>query len=130
VTVLYRRDRSSYVQDGHTQRIRVEGEVRRLLAPILHDDRKSLDAWLRSQHRYMRLEARVIRATPWGRLRWPDRLRKARLIAPFFVLAYCLVVKRGLLDGRAGWIYALQRLTAETILSMHLLAGDLGGDPD
>ena len=129
VTVLYRRDRSRYVQDGHTQRIQLDGEVRPLRAPVLHDDRKPLGDWLRSQHRYMRLESEVIRSTPWRELRWPDRLRKMRVVAPFFVLAYCLVAKGGLLDGRAGWFYAFQRFAAETILSLQLLESDVGGGP-
>ena len=34
VTVLYRRDPSRYVQDGHTQRVQVEGRVLDLRAPI------------------------------------------------------------------------------------------------
>jgi hypothetical protein len=121
VSVLYRRDRSRYVQDGHTQRIQIDGNVLDLRAPILHDDRKPLTEWLQSQDRYMSLEAEVIRDTPWSRLRWPDRVRKLRVVAPFFVLLYCLFVKRGILDGRAGWFYAIQRMIAESILSLHLL---------
>ena len=40
VTVLYRREAATYVQDGHTQRVAVEGEIEDLKAPIFHDDRK------------------------------------------------------------------------------------------
>jgi len=126
VTVLYRRDRARYVQDGHTQRILVDGRVLDLASPILHDDRKPLSSWLRAQNRYMRLEARLVRATSWSELAWPDRLRKLRVVAPFLVLLYCLFVKGGLLDGWPGWFYAFQRMTAETILSLHLLGADLG----
>jgi len=125
VTVLYRRDRARYVQDGHTQRIQVDGPVLDLEAPILHDDRKPLSSWLASQNRYMKLEAELLRDAPWSELRWPDRIRKLRVVAPFFVLLYCLVLKGGLLDGRAGWFYAFQRLISETTLSLHLLRRDL-----
>jgi glycosyltransferase involved in cell wall biosynthesis len=121
VIVLYRRERARYVQDGHTQRIRVDGPVVDLQAPILHDDRKPLTAWLPSQARYARLEAELIRATPWSELRWPDRIRKLRVVSPLSVPFYCLVLKGGLLDGRAGWHYALQRTIAESILSLYLL---------
>ena len=126
VAALYRRDRARYVQDGHTQRIQIDGRVLDLAAPILHDDRKPLSSWLRAQNRYMRLEARLVRSTPWDRLSWPDRLRKLRVVAPFLVFLYCLVVNGGLLDGWAGWFYAFQRMIAETILSLHLLGSDLG----
>ena len=136
VTVLYRRESASYVQDGHTQRIQVRGEVRDLASPILHDDRKSIFSWIQSQNRYMLLEANVIRNTPWNELKWSDRIRKLRLPAPFVVLLYCLILKGGLFQGRAGWFYAFQRMTAELILSLHLVApefmtgpGDGAGDP-
>jgi glycosyltransferase involved in cell wall biosynthesis len=125
VTVLYRRDRSQYVQDGHTQRIQVEGGVRQLRNPVLHDDRKSMVAWIQSQNRYMLLEAEVIRKTPWKQLKWSDRIRKLRLVAPLVVLLYCLIARGGLLQGWAGWFYAFQRTTAEMILSLHLLESDL-----
>ena len=57
VTVLYRREGASYIQDGHTQRVAVEGTVKDLRAPLLHDDRKSLRRWFNSQARYTQLEA-------------------------------------------------------------------------
>lgn len=124
VTVLYRRDSSRYVQDGHTQRIQVDGVVGELRSPILHDDRKSMFSWIQSQNRYMLLEANVIRNSAWSDLKWSDRIRKLRLPAPFVVLLYCLVLKGGLFQGRAGWFYAFQRMTAELILSLHLVAPD------
>lgn len=61
VTVLYRRDHATYRQDGHTQRVMIEGEVGQLKVPILHDDRKPLTHWLKSQDRYMRLEIEHLR---------------------------------------------------------------------
>jgi glycosyltransferase involved in cell wall biosynthesis len=125
VTVLYRRDRSRYMQDGHTQRIQVQGKVEQLRSPILHDDRKSMFSWIQSQNRYMLLEAEVIRETPWKELKWSDRIRKLRVVAPFVILLYCLIVKGGLLQGGAGWFYAFQRMTAEMILSLHLISSDL-----
>jgi len=125
VTVLYRRDSASYVQDGHTQRIEVRGRVEDLRSPVLHDDRKSVFSWIQSQNRYMLLEANVIRNKPWSELKWSNRIRKLRLPAPFVVLMYCLILKGGLLQGRAGWFYAFQRMTAELILSLHLVAPEL-----
>jgi hypothetical protein len=41
---------------------------------------------------------------------------------------YCLIAKGGVLDGRAGLYYALQRATAELILSLNLIDRALNGD--
>ena len=134
VTVLYDRETASYDQDGHTQRVMVEGEVLDLRAPILHDDRKSLEHWLRSQARYMKLEGNKLAAADWRDLGWADRLRKMRIIAPFAILFYCLFVRGAILDGRAGIYYALQRLLSESILSLYLIEASFGVeerlDPD
>lgn len=125
VTVLYSRAHASYMQDGHTQRVEIEGEVRDLQSPILHDDRKSLAHWVRAQSRYMNLEAGKLYRADYRQLGWADRLRKARLCAPFLMLLYCLFVKGALLDGRVGVYYALQRTFAEFMLSLYLIEHDL-----
>ena len=124
VTVLYRRDQAVYVQDGHTQRIAVTGEIGDLKAHILHDDRKPLERWLRSQIYYTQLEARKFSESD-APLKLPDRIRKMRYFAPFLVFIYCLLVQGNILDGRAGIFYAYQRMLAETLLSLHLLDEDV-----
>lgn len=121
VTVLYRRAAAHYVDDGHTQRVRVDGPVTPLKHSIFHDDRKPLSHWLASQARYMRLEADKLRAAPAGSLSTVDRVRRMIVIAPPAMFLYCLIGKRGILDGRAGLYYALQRATAELMLSLNLL---------
>ncbi|MDX1387895.1 MAG: glycosyltransferase family 2 protein [Acidobacteriota bacterium] len=125
VTVLYRPGSASYREDGHTMRISFPGETLELREKILHDDRKPLSIWLRAQQRYMTLESKIVRETPWKNLNWPDRLRKMRVVAPFVVLVYCLFFKGAILAGKAGFFYAFQRTTAELILSLHLLFHDL-----
>lgn len=125
VTVLFRRDGARYVQDGHTQRLVHEGLPAKLSTPLLHDDRKPLQHWLVSQARYMQLEAEKLKASPFAELDTIDRLRRLRVVAPPAVLLYCLFGKGLILDGRAGLLYALQRATAEMVLSLTLLCGDL-----
>jgi hypothetical protein len=127
VTVLLRRARSRVEQDGHAHRARVPGVVIPLAAPIFHDDRKSLAHWLGSQSRYMHIEAEKLRATPAASLSWPDRLRRLLVIAPLAMFVYCYLVRGGILDGRAGLFYALQRATAEAILSLYLIQRELNG---
>ncbi len=126
VTVLFRKDRATYVQDGHTQRLQVSGAVRALQAPIAHDDRKSFAHWRVAQRRYCRLEAEKLSRTPWSALGWPDRVRRLVVVAPAAVLVHCLVLRGGLLQGLAGWQYAFQRTWSETVLSQELLKRWLG----
>ena len=132
VVVLYRRAGARYVQDGHTQRIQVPGRIGSLAGTVFHDDRKPFAQWLAAQARYMRLEARKLDEVPSGRLGWADRLRKLIVIAPAAMFLYCLVVRGGIFDGKAGLYYALQRTVAEAILSLYLLRRRLnpGNTPD
>jgi glycosyltransferase involved in cell wall biosynthesis len=120
VTVLYRRDAASYVQDGHTQRIAVEGTIEELRAPLLHDDRKSLRRWLNSQARYTELEAQKLRAADKQELGIADRLRRWRILVPPAMLVYCLIVRGGIFDGWQGFYYAFQRTVAELMLAVNL----------
>jgi glycosyltransferase involved in cell wall biosynthesis len=130
VTVLFRRARARYEQDGHTQRVRVDGAVLPLQARIRHDDRKSLAHWLSAQARYMSLEAdKLTSATP-GTLGAVDQLRRWIVVAPPAMFLYCYLLRGGILDGRAGLFYALQRAASELILSLFLVRRMLGADPD
>ncbi|HEX7771047.1 MAG TPA: glycosyltransferase family 2 protein, partial [Pyrinomonadaceae bacterium] len=78
VTVLYRRDAASYVQDGHTQRVAIQGTIEELQMPLLHDDRKSLRRWFNSQKHYTELEAQKLRTADRLELSRVDRIRRLR----------------------------------------------------
>ncbi len=65
--------------------------------------------------------------TPPSQLGIPDRLRRHTVLAPFAVLALCLIWHRGLLDGWRGWFYAFQRMYVETLLSLMLWEARRGG---
>jgi glycosyltransferase involved in cell wall biosynthesis len=127
VTVLYRRAGAIYQQDGHTQRVRVEGAVLPLASRILHDDRKPLSHWIASQVRYMKLEADKLASTPSSSMADVDRVRKLIVLAPPLVFLRCLLLGGGILDGWPGLFYALQRATAELILSLTLVERRLLG---
>ena len=92
---------------------------------LLHDDRKSLERWLQSQSRYQAQEVDKLVTRPWSELSWPDRIRCTRVLGPLAVAVHCLLVKGLLFDGKAGLLYTAQRITADLILSMHLLRRDL-----
>ena len=67
-----------FVQDGHTEKLHIDGPIVRLNNRLLHDDRKSLERWLQSQSRYQAQEAEKLTTRPWSELSWPDRLRRTR----------------------------------------------------
>lgn len=120
--VLYRREKARYEEDGHAHQVSIlGGRVSMLKNKIEHDDRKSLSRWIASQDKYMIIEAKKITETPAHELSFPDRIRKKKILAPFVVFFYCLFVKKGILDGRAGWYYVFQRTFAEILLSIRLL---------
>ena len=121
VTVLYRRKKAFYQQDGHTQRVMLEGKIGCLTSKIFHDDRKSLGQWLAAQDRYQKLEATKLLKCKWAQLTWADRLRKMKIVSPFAILLYCLFVKGLMLDGWPGIYYTFQRTIAELMLSLYLI---------
>ena len=120
-TVLYRRNKAIYHDDGHAHRVKIDGEIETMNGYIHHDDRKSLSRWLGSQDRYMQIESKKILFTPDRELGLGDRIRKAKYIAPFIILVYCLILKGGIFDGWRGWYYAFQRMLAEILLSIYLI---------
>lgn len=124
--VLFRRGAGRFVQRGHTQLLELQGEVRELAHPILHDDRKPWPRFMANQRRYAALEARWLAAQPLATLRWPQRARRMLVLAPW--LAPLLALARGAaLDGRAGWRYAWERCVAESLIARELLALAVGG---
>jgi glycosyltransferase involved in cell wall biosynthesis len=119
--VLFRRQSSRYVQDGHTQRLQVTGEPGWLEGRIEHDDRKPVERWVSDQLRYAALEARHLVTTPRSELSMPDRIRAAGVLAPALVFVYTLLGQRLVLDAWPGFYYVLQRTCAELMLSLRLV---------
>jgi glycosyltransferase involved in cell wall biosynthesis len=127
---LFRRDRATYIDDGHTQLLSIQGKTGQLTAAFYHDDRKPLSRWLWAQDRYMVLEVKKLLATPKRELSLGDRIRKSKLLAPPIILIYCLILKGGIFDGWAGWYYAFQRVLAEILLSIHLIQAEAAAKSD
>jgi glycosyltransferase involved in cell wall biosynthesis len=129
VTVLFRREKSSYRDDGHAHRVVVQGEILDLRSPILHDDRKPLKSWFQAQSRYTELEAKKLLTSDPGTLAWTDRVRRWRIVAPVAMLFYCLIIRGGVRDGWAGFYYAFQRALAELMLSLYLIENKMSVPP-
>jgi glycosyltransferase involved in cell wall biosynthesis len=99
--ILFRRDQCVYEQDGHTQRLRVNGKHSRLAGFVYHDDRKPF--------------------SPRRELGLVDKLRQLIVVAPALTFFYTLFGKGLILDGWPGWYYVFQRTLAEMILSLRLI---------
>ena len=124
---LYRRESARYIDVGHSHRIQIQGKIGRMASHLLHDDRKSMWIWLYNQKRYQSIEAEMLRNTQSSLLPLQDRVRKHTWFAPFLVFFICIVMRGGFLDGKEGFIYAFQRLIAESLLfvELHLESGTI-----
>jgi glycosyltransferase involved in cell wall biosynthesis len=128
--VLFRRDRCRYEQDGHTQRLAVQGRTQDLMTCVQHDDRKPLERWFADQVRYSAQEAVLLAAPSGAGLNTPDRFRRTGWFGPIAVMWYGLFVKGLIFDGWPGWFYVLQRTIAETMLALRLVERRLRSAPD
>lgn len=128
VTVLFQKEAGRYVQDGHTQRLELVGEVTVLAEPMLHDDRKSFSHWLQAQDRYAALEAAKLTRDCNAQYSIKQRIRRCMVIAPWAVPLYVLFGRGLILDGWRGLYYAIQRGLAEAILSIKLIEHRLARD--
>jgi glycosyltransferase involved in cell wall biosynthesis len=124
--VLYRKDRATYVNEGHGHRVSVSGKIRPLAGVIYHDDRKPLARWFASQQRYAAHEAEYLLSRNRSEIRGFDRIRRMGWLAPIAVLLYVLIVKRCLFAGRIGWYYTMQRVAAEAMITLEILDRRLG----
>jgi glycosyltransferase involved in cell wall biosynthesis len=122
--VLFRKNKAHYINDGHAHKVMVKGISNYLRSYIYHDDRKSLSRWLQAQDRYMISEASKLLTISSSELSLGDRIRSKKIIAPFVIFFYCLILKEGILDGWRGWYYAFQRMLAEIILSIRLIEAE------
>ena len=119
--LVFRRACGRYAKDGHTESLVWKGNAQHLHHRVHHDDRKPLSRWLASQDRYAKLEAEKLAATPRAALGFNDRIRATILLGPPVVFLYTLFLRGVILDGWAGWYYALQRALAEMLLSLRLI---------
>jgi glycosyltransferase involved in cell wall biosynthesis len=126
-TILLRKGRFKIIDQGHTERWLVEGKIENLAGRIVHDDRKAIDSWISSQSRYMTKELNSLDLQQASVVNW---FRRHPPLMPIAVFLYCFLVKGLIFSGRAGLLYAMQRATAETILSMMILEGKLIASAD
>ena len=126
--VLFRTKRARYVDEGHSEQLRVKGKLAKLKGKIWHDDRKPLRRWFQAQDRYSEIEATYLLGAKNEELNRADRIRKKWLVvAPMGMPIYLLLVRGLIFEGWIGWYYAFQRTVAEMMLSLRLLEQKLRG---
>jgi len=119
---IFRTKRARYVDEGHSEQLRVKGKLAKLKGKIWHDDRKPLNRWFHSQDRYSEIEATYLLGARNKELNRADRIRKKWLIvAPVGMPVYLLLVRGLIFDGWNGFYYAFQRTVAEMMLAIRLL---------
>ena len=121
-----RRGHATPFDKGHTDDWRIDGKVERLKGRIIHDDWKPMQGWLASQARYMARELPHAKAHPEG---LKNRLRLKPPLMPVIAFLYTLFGKGLIFNGRAGMLYAMQRLLAETVLALLVLEDKLKDGP-
>lgn len=119
--VLFQQSLCSYFDDGHTQRLQINGETGMYQSFILHDDRKSLSRWLSNQDGYAIKECNKLINGETHALPVSARIRKTKIFAPFIVFFYSLFIKGLIFNGWRGWHYTLQRTMVEIILALRLI---------
>ena len=119
--LVHRLDRSTHYNEGHTQRLRIDGPVLPIRARVLHDDHKPLARWLTSQQAYARREADFLLSLPPGAATLRQRLRLLGFLTPPLIFFYTLFAKRCILDGWPGLLYVLQRTVAETMIALEII---------
>lgn len=119
--VLFKPAYCTYFNDGHAHRLEFNGPTGNFTARLLHDDRKPLSRWLASQSNYSIQETDKLLSLPYQELNFISKIRKTKILAPFFVFFYCLFVQGLIFNGWRGWHYTLQRTMVEMLFALRLI---------
>jgi glycosyltransferase involved in cell wall biosynthesis len=110
--VVFRGGAAYFEPAGHGERLKQGLRVAMTRARLDHDDRKPFQNVLANQWRYA---IDVVKRSDAGHATWRDKLRRRTPLMMLITPLYAYIVRRGFLDGRAGVIYAIDRLIAETL---------------
>lgn len=120
--IMFECGKAYFVPRGHGEALRPGLRVRITRAHLSHNDLKPYEAYLLSQVRYGRnLAAR----TATGQASWKDRIRSGSAVMALIYPFVSLVVRGGLLAGRLGLMYALDRAIAVLVQYRVVLASKL-----
>lgn len=139
---LFHRERLRFVNHGHGQREVTDGHLGTMNEPYLHYAfSKGLEAWFEKHARYAASEAvsasEVINGQAGGlfQLLTGDAVTRRRVLKRlshhlpargWLRLLEMLVLKRGLLDGKAGILYARMMANYESMTAIYKMAASMG----
>ncbi len=101
--------------EGHYQPVlKGSGHIGQLNATLLHYADDCRDKWDSRHQRYARWEVCMTRKCAWPKdpILWRDALKRIfrrSALKPFVMFLHCYIIKRGFLDGRRGYDFALHR---------------------
>ena len=102
--------------EGHYQPLPTDDDTKiaQLQAPVIHHNRKGRGDWLSRHERYARWEKGMNERNAWppDPIDWRDDLKKATRTSwfrPYLVFLYSYILRLGMLDGVAGFDFALAR---------------------
>ena len=98
---LFRRDQATWGGSDPHEKILVDGAVRRLSHPLHHFSYRDIDDHIQRINRFTSISSRELRNNG-GRWRLADAL-----LRPAFRFFRCYVLKRGFMDGFAGFYVAV-----------------------
>jgi hypothetical protein len=130
---LFHRERLRFIDHGHGQREITEFQLGKLRNPYLHFAfSKGIDAWFAKHAIYARREAEqmwtnkteveavsLFSKNAISRRRALKRLSSRLPARYFFRLVYMLLIKRSILDGSPGLIYAHMLATYEAMIDVY-----------
>jgi len=127
---IWRTGRGRFEDRSVNEQLIVDGEVRSLKQPLIHDDRKGISAWVWRHNRYSTMEAieffrrkEKVTGAPSGRkVAWRrflfERVWPWVPCGPLLLFLYRFFFRLGFLDGRAGLDYALLKLFFSLMISL------------
>lgn len=119
---VFKVGREYFVPAGHGEALMDDCVITQTKTKLIHDDRKVYSDYLSSQYRYA--QGLIMRAKN-NFLTWRDRLRLNTPIMIFFTPFFSYFIKLGVFSGKAGIVYALDRLIAEAVMFRQSLAEQL-----
>jgi glycosyltransferase involved in cell wall biosynthesis len=120
---LFRRGRHYFEASGHGERLRPDVKSAVTNNKLVHDDRKGFDAFILTQ---LRNSASLLARARAGHLSFRDKLRMRSPVMAFLVPFVSYVLRGGMLCGKAGLAYAIDRVICETIMFRRLSELQMG----
>jgi glycosyltransferase involved in cell wall biosynthesis/uncharacterized protein YbaR (Trm112 family) len=134
---LFRHNRGRYESRLVHEHVLLDGEAEFLTHPLMHENLKGIDEFVRRHERYAEFEAREILDARRGRTAdqrpgkwfgaWPERRRALKRhvwyrvpARPAVRFVWMYLIKRGFLDGRPGLVYSKLLASYEAMIDAKL----------